>query len=323
MHMHDILQFAIFGDDMFLENQGKGTNSSMLNIKREPTLEPSPVEQQVKLQQMSKLTNESLQSIRSLQNLQYESLKSRTKLLTLQSSGDKSIIEQILEKRNGSEKNLASQGPLSKSKIKLATGIDIVDNPIEEVNSRSGRKGSLCSPNAKFAEPKTPTLSKQAKLEGEEETKKMDEDSSLGKLDQKAQESANLQDQSFKDQNASNSKDSKRVHNKKTKPFSSKRIFQEIFDFYKKLQSNTKKPVDFEEIKERMNYMNLGEFLKFCSDFSLIPADCENGQINSSIGRGSEVSAKQMGRSALTSLFNMEATGHLGIHFRSFLVGII
>lgn len=90
----------------------------------------------------------------------------------------------------------------------------------------------------------------------------------------------------------------------------------EIFCFYNKLQKQTRGEYSFENFKEKMNYMSLGEWIKFCSDFELFlpkPKDLEKGF-------GTTETPAEYSRKILTQQFKKEAKGSLGINYQSFEV---
>lgn len=89
-----------------------------------------------------------------------------------------------------------------------------------------------------------------------------------------------------------------------------KRALVEIFCFYNKLQKQTKGEYSFENLKEKMNHMSLGEWMKFCNDFELTPEKPKSDLD----------SQKEYTRKFLTGLFKKEAKGNLGINFSSFEV---
>lgn len=90
-----------------------------------------------------------------------------------------------------------------------------------------------------------------------------------------------------------------------------KKALSEIFCFYNKLQKQTKGEYSFENFKEKMNHMSLGEWMKFCNDFEL--------QV---IKPKLEVdSQKEYNRKFLTNLYKKESKGSLGINFNGFQVG--
>lgn len=84
----------------------------------------------------------------------------------------------------------------------------------------------------------------------------------------------------------------------------------EIFCFYSKLQKQTKGEYSFENFKEKMNHMSLGEWIKFCLDYGLVVPK----------PRTETFSAKEYNRKFLTNLFKTEAKGNLGINYASFQV---
>ena len=89
----------------------------------------------------------------------------------------------------------------------------------------------------------------------------------------------------------------------------------EIFCFYNKLQKQTKGEYSFENFKEKMNHMSLGEWVKFCTDFGLsVPKPTVLG-----LGNLAE-SKNEHNRKVLTQLFKREAKGSLGINLTSFQV---
>lgn len=94
-----------------------------------------------------------------------------------------------------------------------------------------------------------------------------------------------------------------------------KKALTEIFCFYNKLQKQTKGEYSFENFKEKMNHMSLGEWVKFCNDFKLsVPKPTVLG-----LGNLAE-SKNEHNRKVLTQVFKREAKGGLGINFSSFQV---
>lgn len=89
-----------------------------------------------------------------------------------------------------------------------------------------------------------------------------------------------------------------------------KRALAEIFCFYNKLQKQNKAEYSFENFKEKMNHMSLGEWMKFCNDFEL-SVEKPITEIDSQ---------KEFNRKYLTALFKKEAKGTLGINYPSFEV---
>ena len=94
-----------------------------------------------------------------------------------------------------------------------------------------------------------------------------------------------------------------------------KKSLTEIFCFYNKLQKQTKGEYSFENFKEKMNHMSLGEWVKFCNDFKLlVPKPTVLG-----LGNLAE-SKNEHNKKVLTQVFKREAKGGLGINFSSFQV---
>ncbi len=93
-----------------------------------------------------------------------------------------------------------------------------------------------------------------------------------------------------------------------------KKALAEIFMFYNKLQKQTKGEYSFENFKEKMNYMSLGEWIKFCNDFGLNPKPQK-------IGFSLFEPPQDNGRTVLSNLFKKESKGSLGISYFSFEVG--
>lgn len=96
-----------------------------------------------------------------------------------------------------------------------------------------------------------------------------------------------------------------------------KKALGEIFAFYNKLQKATKGENSFEGFKEKMNCMSLGEWIKFCHDFSLTPPKLE--KYDPKDAQSQSESARQM----LSNLFKKESKGSLGINYISFEVSLI
>ena len=93
-----------------------------------------------------------------------------------------------------------------------------------------------------------------------------------------------------------------------------KKALGEIFSFYNKLQKATRGENSFEGFKEKMNCMSLGEWIKFCHDFSLTPPKLE--KYDPKDAQSQSESARQI----LSNLFKKESKGSLGINYISFEV---
>lgn len=93
-----------------------------------------------------------------------------------------------------------------------------------------------------------------------------------------------------------------------------KKALGEIFAFYNKLQKATKGENSFEGFKEKMNCMSLGEWIKFCHDFSLTPPKLD--KYDPRDAQPQSETARQL----LTNLFKKESKGSLGINYISFEV---
>ncbi len=95
-----------------------------------------------------------------------------------------------------------------------------------------------------------------------------------------------------------------------------KKALGEIFAFYNKLQKATKGENSFEGFKEKMNCMSLGEWIKFCHDFSLMPPKLEKYDPKET------QSQTESARQVLSNLFKKESKGSLGINYISFEVTV-
>lgn len=98
-----------------------------------------------------------------------------------------------------------------------------------------------------------------------------------------------------------------------------KKALSEIFHFYQRLQKQTK-PIErsFDNAKEKWNSMSLGEWLKFCGDY-----DLKLNPKPKSTSRANSPSYEMMqdtNRQHLSSLFNKECKGSLGITYAGFEV---
>lgn len=98
-----------------------------------------------------------------------------------------------------------------------------------------------------------------------------------------------------------------------------KKSLSEIFHFYQRLQKQTK-PLErsFDNAKEKWNSMSSGEWLKFCNDFDLKfnPKPISKSRANSP----SYELVHDSNRQLLSSLFNKESKGSLGINYAGFEV---
>lgn len=98
-----------------------------------------------------------------------------------------------------------------------------------------------------------------------------------------------------------------------------KKSLSEIFHFYQRLQKQTK-PLErsFDNAKEKWNSMSSGEWLKFCNDFDLKfnPKPISKSRANSP----SYEMVHDSNRQLLSSLFNKESKGSLGINYSGFEV---
>lgn len=97
-----------------------------------------------------------------------------------------------------------------------------------------------------------------------------------------------------------------------------KKALTEIFCFYNMLQKQAKSEYSFDNFKVRMNYMSLGEWIKFCSDFGLAVYVAEHQRMDNNHG-----SMVEYNRRVLSQIFKREAKGGVGISFMSFQVKLV
>ena len=93
-----------------------------------------------------------------------------------------------------------------------------------------------------------------------------------------------------------------------------KRVLGEIFIFYSRLQKNIRNEASFDTAHEKVSYMSLGEWIKFCLDFDLIPSrphKLDFSQFEPS---------SDYGRTQLINMYKREAKGNIGLNYLDFEV---
>jgi len=97
-----------------------------------------------------------------------------------------------------------------------------------------------------------------------------------------------------------------------------KKALKEIFLFYSKQQKVAKKDKTFDNYKDELTNMSVGEWLRFCKDFGLNPQHWEKREVDQKVKEKIDMLAKEVNNHTLNSVYKLESMGNLGIGYDSF-----